>query len=931
MKKGLLYGILLCITILAGCSDEKEFQDSNIKGNYTLKARIENGEARTAINEKNEVVWVATDQIGVYGDKGTDNTPFTYDSMTEDKVSATFKGNLEREENAAVVYYPYSKDAILDGEKMIFTLPAEYNYTENSNAPMMGIKQDDGSFVFKHLCGLMKVTISGVPAGSSHLTINSVGDDAPGIAGLTNVNDIHATDAILAMDASTGKSITVNVSTKEVTDKTFYIPLPVGTYPQLSVSFENGDSVYFTKDIMDCGIKRATIINMPVVAISPNEKIKDYIENSLGKDFDVFLAELKELLESETTIKEYTLNDSGAEIIYQDGTTNVLIFRMRGDESIEEQEYIFSPEARNARTISDFTYQIAAIKGESILNNTSVLRWAPFDGHGYSGIPEWGAGTKNSYKETWTMLKEESPINFDLDSYNYYDNGISATFDNLLINMPNAGLTIIDTHGIEGKYITIPQDKRWTGAILGEEVTARNQFVSLFSCIIDIDIITSTVKDIYPIIGMHADYLEEKISSNKLPNSIIYNGSCQSQQGSNLRKTFFDLGASTYIGFTESIVDGFNCQYKHAFLKDLCIGIQTTKDPYQSVDELSYTLIGDNNLSGYINKRNYAFVRSGEWTYGSFEISNNFNGYLFCRFASISTNSVEDSQINNYSANITGKINGYNNLKNGYNNSENESVLYKIYYSTKEFTKTTDADIKTLDITDLLSGSDGTVSATLVNLESNKDYWFTIGFEYDDKYYYGEIKTFKTASITSDGKAIDLGLNVKWASYNVGATAPAEQGTKYACWDMLRNLSYEERNALELTDYTGYEIGKTKYDVARNQWGGNWRMPTYNELNELKEKCKWEFSKEGNVYGMKVTGTNGNSIFLPGTVTQQIMDIVSFDGSYWSSTWLNDLGGPIGLSFVATGGSSYISPTFTVNVEGGAESGASFIRPVCDK
>lgn len=53
--------------------------------------------------------------------------------------------------------------------------------------------------------------------------------------------------------------------------------------------------------------------------------------------------------------------------------------------------------------------------------------------------------------------------------------------------------------------------------------------------------------------------------------------------------------------------------------------------------------------------------------------------------------------------------------------------------------------------------------------------------------------------------------------------------------------------------------GDEKIDPATANWGKDWRIPTKEEIDELISKCTWEFS--GN--GYKVTGPNGNSIFLP--------------------------------------------------------------------
>jgi len=69
-------------------------------------------------------------------------------------------------------------------------------------------------------------------------------------------------------------------------------------------------------------------------------------------------------------------------------------------------------------------------------------------------------------------------------------------------------------------------------------------------------------------------------------------------------------------------------------------------------------------------------------------------------------------------------------------------------------------------------------------------------------------------------------------------------------------------------DYTGGDIAETPaysiiadadHDPAAKNWGGTWTMPSTEQVRELIEKCTWEFTGAG----YKVTGPNGNSIFLP--------------------------------------------------------------------
>ena len=76
-------------------------------------------------------------------------------------------------------------------------------------------------------------------------------------------------------------------------------------------------------------------------------------------------------------------------------------------------------------------------------------------------------------------------------------------------------------------------------------------------------------------------------------------------------------------------------------------------------------------------------------------------------------------------------------------------------------------------------------------------------------------------------------------------------------------------------------------DAAQAQWGGPWRMPSFEEIQELKEKCIWKWSSQNDRGGYRVTSTvNGASIFLPTPGCRSDNKRFSADsyGYYWSST-----------------------------------------------
>lgn len=156
-------------------------------------------------------------------------------------------------------------------------------------------------------------------------------------------------------------------------------------------------------------------------------------------------------------------------------------------------------------------------------------------------------------------------------------------------------------------------------------------------------------------------------------------------------------------------------------------------------------------------------------------------------------------------------------------------------------------------------------------------------------------------------EAVDLGLSVKWASFNVGASKPEEYGDYYAWGEVETKVGYSW-NCYVLCD--GSEIMLTKYnvlsdygdvdnmtvleaedDVARKALGGEWRMPTDAEWTELRESCTWTWTTLNGVYGRQVTSNvNNNSIFLPAAGYMDNYNYISSGshGTYWSSSLFID-------------------------------------------
>lgn len=145
---------------------------------------------------------------------------------------------------------------------------------------------------------------------------------------------------------------------------------------------------------------------------------------------------------------------------------------------------------------------------------------------------------------------------------------------------------------------------------------------------------------------------------------------------------------------------------------------------------------------------------------------------------------------------------------------------------------------------------------------------------------------------------VDLGLSVKWATCNVGASSPSDYGRYYAWGEISTKSRYDWNNCYDCLDNTGdrwgtYKLGGSSrilptsgHDTARENWGGKWRMPTDAENEELCKKCTWTWSTMNGHRGYRVSGKNGNSIFLPAAGYRFSTDLglVGDFGLYWSSS-----------------------------------------------
>ena len=152
---------------------------------------------------------------------------------------------------------------------------------------------------------------------------------------------------------------------------------------------------------------------------------------------------------------------------------------------------------------------------------------------------------------------------------------------------------------------------------------------------------------------------------------------------------------------------------------------------------------------------------------------------------------------------------------------------------------------------------------------------------------------------------VDLGLpsRLKWAKCNVGAEKETDAGLYFA-WGETTGYTASQVGTDKHFSWSDYKYGNsdsnlTKYnqsdgktvlestdDAASQIMGGDWRMPTKGEFQELLDNTTKEWTQVNGVNGFKFTGSNGNYIFIPaaGSCYDGSVGYVGNYGYVWSSS-----------------------------------------------
>lgn len=188
---------------------------------------------------------------------------------------------------------------------------------------------------------------------------------------------------------------------------------------------------------------------------------------------------------------------------------------------------------------------------------------------------------------------------------------------------------------------------------------------------------------------------------------------------------------------------------------------------------------------------------------------------------------------------------------------------------------------------------DEVTSLYVGGLSQNTKYYYRSFVSISGEDYYGEVKSFKT-HFQVEPEVVDLGLSTYWASCNLGAMTPEEQGDYYAYGEPATKTLYtaltykyfdqKSYSFLKYTDEKPYPLTElaSEDDAARTVLGDGFKTPTASQWRELISNCTWSRQTLNGVLGWKVSANNGNSIFLPAS------GIIESDLFFFSETYEKD-------------------------------------------
>lgn len=287
MKK-LVYTLLAAVFFVPACqkvsketlSDETPSKD--VKTSITVG--IEASSTKTDLSGTVDFVWAAGDAISI------DTEASGYKTFTLEGAGGVSKGTFSINEDVTIrsgddgaqAFYPATLNPTWNGEdsKTHVTLPASYTWADQSvKAPMYAwLNKTSPWDYFSLMTSVIKVDIYNIPAAASKLVFTSAGEVVSG-------DFAFPYDCIPVVTGTENKTITINFTAGEETNRTFFIPVPYGTYSAGAtfVLKNSSDEALVSKTAPAITVAKASIAYFPAIncdAVSVTNIITDALDCS---------------------------------------------------------------------------------------------------------------------------------------------------------------------------------------------------------------------------------------------------------------------------------------------------------------------------------------------------------------------------------------------------------------------------------------------------------------------------------------------------------------------------------------------------------------------------------------------------------------------------------------------------------------------------
>ena len=880
--------------VLASCQEES-FEGRDGSDNYYASVETFGTGTKTALGEGRSIVWSSEDRIAVFEGNGAGQGYQVLDSYVG-KSSGEFaevEGLMTEGTGAGIggtiAVYPFNEDLTVtsgDDETYVIegiTFPSEQKYIAGSFSdeafPMAAVcEQGNKSLSFRNIGGVLKLSLTGSYSVSQITLTGNSGEPLSGSATVTLSSD-GIPSVTMSDDASTSVTLicdpAVQLDSEKATD--FYISIPPTEFEMgFTVTVTDSEGVEHTKSTEKANnLLRSRIHIMPTLG-SDDFTIMKLAENAKVYDEDKtdhFLSAENGKIVIASSMAEEDIPQVGEIIIcpITEATPNGYIGKVIASEA-------------SASGIEVQTEVVPLHEAFEELHISTTIDMAP-----YISSVEDGEGNELEFRmvseEEWpqeaplTKAEFSKDLNFAVIIENdifegsiYQNNRLNVNIDISWFRVERFDVSVEKKSGVKGEWGLIGYETEEFKKTLGQmkikslPIPIPGTLITLVpSVYAELFFESKAEVSLTAELGLVLEHQLYKFSYN--------NGNPASESIDLMRgpKAYFQCSSleakgEMALGLTGGINVAFWDEAKLAFGTEITAkGTAGIEAEISMEDELLESNVKVSLTPSVIST---VYAESALFKAAGFD-----DGKISKEFASLDLEELEIYALPRFSK-IEKSTEGLEMIaaadvdklsliwceEKGFALFEKdaEEALEHIAFDNPEPNFTTNRD---------------TVVFTLQSAKKEyiaKPYVLAFG-----KYYYGN----------DDDRWVDLGLpsGILWAAYNVGASSPEEYGGYYS-WGTFGK--WDEIDENDIYNYNrGNDISGSKYDVANILWGDGARIPTVTEMDELMENCTFTLADHNNTKGNKVTGPNGNSIFLPFAGSYE--DGVEGEGlcaEFWSSS-----------------------------------------------